>query len=113
MEFFQKMLQDAGQLHDFDKLSEIDWFLKDFQTGFKETGWWDNHRKVNRHHILQDDGARDDVNLVDVLELIVDCVMAGMARAGDVYTLEIKPELLMKAFENTVKLIKQNVKVVE
>lgn len=113
IEFFQKMLRDAGQSHDFDKLSEIEWFLRDFKTGFKETGWWDNHRKVNRHHVLQEDGIRDDVNLVDIIEFIVDCVMAGMARSGSVYDLEIKPELLVKAFENTVKLLKQNVKVVE
>jgi hypothetical protein len=82
-------------------------------TGFKEHSWWDNHRKVNRHHLLQADGVPQDVNLIDVLDMIADCVMAGMARSGSVYALDIKPEVLMAAFQNTVELLKNNVEVVE
>ena len=76
-----------------DKIAGIDGFHRDFLTGFKQTTWWDNHRKINRHHLLQDDGVPADVNLVDVLDMIVDCVMAGMARTGSVYPLDIKPEV--------------------
>ncbi|HUD75085.1 MAG TPA: hypothetical protein VMQ76_08430 [Terracidiphilus sp.] len=53
-----------------------------------------------------------DVNLIDVLDMICDCVMAGMARSGSVYPLNIKPEVLMTAFQNTVELLKANVTVV-
>ena len=45
--------------------------------------------------------------------MIADCVMAGMARSGSVYPLNIKPEVLQTAFENTVKLLKENVTVEE
>ena len=73
-------------------------------TGFKQTTWWDNHRKVNRHHLLQADaGVPEDVNLIDVLDMICDCVMAGMARSGSVYSLQtLTLEVLRRAFENTV-----------
>lgn len=109
--FFASKLTESASVHDFDKLTEIDWFHADFLTGFKETGWWDNHRKINRHHLLQEDGIPEDVNLIDVLEFISDCTMAGMARTGDVFPLEISSELLQKAFSNTAKLLKDTIEV--
>jgi len=109
--FFSSKLTEAAGRHDFDKLTLIDWFHSDFKTGFKETGWWDNHRLINRHHIDKPDGIPDDVNLIDVLEHISDCVMAGMARTGNVYDLKLSNELLQKAFQNTVELLKLQVKV--
>jgi hypothetical protein len=108
--FIHKIVEAAGE-HDYDKLTEIDWFHRDFVTGFKETGWWDNHRKIHRHHINVDDGIPEDVNLLDVLEHIADCVMAGMARSGDVYELKLSDELLQRAFANTVTLLKDQVVV--
>jgi len=111
MSFFSSKLFTAAAEHDYDKLTEIDWFLSDFKTSFQQTGWWDNHRKINRHHLGQPDGVPQDVNLLDVLEYIADCVMAGMARSGDVYALEPSDELLRKAFDNTVALLKSQVKV--
>lgn len=111
--FFASLLALAAARHDFDKVSDIDQFHADFQTGFKQTGWWDNHRQVNRHHLDKPDGVPEDVNLIDVLEHIVDCVMAGMARSGSVYELKLPDEVLQRAFANTVELMKANVKVVE
>ncbi len=109
--FFMRKLDDASIRHDFDKLTDIDTFHADFVTGFKQTLWWDTHRRINRHHLTIADGVRDDVNLIDVLDFIVDCVMAGMARSGSVYKLELSPELLEKAFQNTVELLKREVVV--
>lgn len=43
--------------------------------------------------------------------MIVDCVMAGMARAGEVYPLDIDPDVLMRAFNNTADLLKENIVV--
>lgn len=113
MNFIKEQIDISSALHDHDKLSGLDWFHADFITGFKQTGWWDNHRKVNRHHLLQDDGVPSNVDLVDVLDMIIDCVMAGMGRTGSVYPLEIKPEVLMTAFQNTVELLKSQVIVEE
>ena len=101
----------AANNHDWDKIHDIGEFYRDFQTGFKRTVWWDKHRKVNRHHIDKPDGFRDDVNLIDVMEYIVDCVTAGMARSGVVYDLKLDSELLQKAFTNTCELVKNNVEL--
>jgi hypothetical protein len=109
--FFREALVKASSVHDFDKIEDIDGFHRDFVTGFTRTEWWDNHRKVNRHHLLQEDGVPADVNLIDVLDMIADCVMAGMARSGSVYDLNINPGVLLKAFNNTVEMLKKEVVV--
>jgi hypothetical protein len=113
LDFFMAQVCAAGQRHDTDKITDIDGFHRDFITGFKQTDWWDAHRKLNRHHLLQADGVPTDVNLIDVLDMIADCVMAGMARTGSVYPLNIEPDVLMRAFQNTVELLKANVRVEE
>lgn len=111
MAFFSGKLIEAAGCHDYDKLTAIDWFFSDFRTKFEEHGWWDNHRKIHRHHLGQEDGVPQDVNLLDVLEYIADCVMAGMARSGEVYPLAASDDLLRRAFENTVTLLKSQVVV--
>ena len=113
LDFFMARICEAGQNHDPDKLTDIDGFHADFITGFQQTGWWDRHRRMNRHHLTQEDGIPDDVNLIDVLDFIADCVMAGMARSGSVYPLNLPPELLERAFQNTVELLKAQVVVAE
>jgi hypothetical protein len=107
--FFAEEIHEAGQRHDFDKLTDIDTFHADFVTGFEHTLWWDTHRRINRHHLSEPDGVREDVNLIDVLDYIADCVMAGMARSGSVYPLHLSPALLERAFQNTVTLLKAQV----
>lgn len=111
IDFFKTMLDSAALLHDYDKITALDKFHADFITGFKQTEWWDNHRKVNRHHLLEEDGIPRDVNLIDVLDMIVDCVMAGMGRTGKVYPLKIPQALLITAFNNTVELFKNQIEV--
>lgn len=110
-EFFVRMMQRQAALHDHDKLSDIEGFHRDFQTGFAQTVWWDKHRKINRHHLLQEDGVPNDVNLVDVFDLIVDCTVAGMARTGEVYPLTIPHSVLQRAFENTCRLLHSHIQV--
>lgn len=111
LDFLMSKVFEASDRHDFDKLTDIATFHGDFTTGFTQTLWWDTHRRINRHHLNSDDGVRDDVNLIDVLDFIADCVMAGMARSGSVYPLKLSPELLEKAFQNTVTLLKAEVVV--
>jgi len=111
--FFSSKLVEAAGEHDFDKLTAIDWFHADFVTGFKQTGWWDNHRRIHRHHLDKPDGVPANVNLIDVIEHISDCVMAGMARSGSVYELKLPDDLLQQAFKNTVALLKAEVAIKE
>jgi hypothetical protein len=111
LSLFEIMLYKAGKIHDHTKLLGIDQFYADFKTGFKTHDWWDSHRKQERHHIGQADGVREDVDLIDVLEFIADCVTAGMARSGSVYELKLPDELLQKAMKNTVDKLKAKIVV--
>jgi hypothetical protein len=111
LELFAAKILDAMVEHDTDKLTDIDGFHADFVTGFTQQEWWTRHRQLNRHHLTMADGVRDDVNLIDVLDFIADCVMAGMARSGSVTPLSLPPELLERAFQNTVTLLKSQVEV--
>lgn len=113
LQFFGLKVAEAYLAHDTDKISDIDGFHRDFVTGFTQTTWWDAHRRLNRHHLTMEDGIPADVNLIDVLDFIADCVMAGMARSGSVYPLALPPELLERAFQNTVELLTKQVEVVE
>lgn len=113
MAFFANKLFLAAAEHDYDKLTEIEWFYADFQTKFEKTGWWDNHRKIHRHHLDYADGVPADVNLLDILEYVADGVMAGIARSGEVRPSNISDELLRTAFTNTEALLAAQVRVVE
>lgn len=109
--FIVDKVMEASRAHDRDKISDIEGFHQDFLTGFAKTEWWDRHRQLNRHHLNVEDGIPEDVNLIDVLDYIVDCVMAGMARSGSVYELTLLPGMLEKAFRNTVDLVTAQVEV--
>lgn len=111
LRFFKLLLVRSMLAHDIDKLSDIDGFHADFVTGFKTVEWWTRHKRLNRHHLTDHDGVPTDVNLIDVLDYISDCIMAGMARSGSVYELVLSPELLTRAFQNTVELLKKQVVV--
>lgn len=113
LNFFVQKVEEAARNHDSDKISNLAGFHADFLTGFKEHTWWDEHRKLNRHHLNMEDGIPADVNLIDVLDYIADCVMAGMGRAGTVTPLDVNPVLLMRAFHNTIELLKTEVVVEE
>lgn len=111
LSFFSGLILEAAIRHDYDKIEDIEGFYRDFRTKFEQTAWWDAHRQLNRHHLTMADGVREDVNLIDVLDFIADCIMAGMARSGSVYPLKLSPELLDRAFQNTVELLKREVVV--
>jgi hypothetical protein len=119
--FFAGKLTEAASVHDWDKLSLIDFFHRDFTTEIcKPGGWLESHYRIHRHHLSkppfegrEDMGVPDDVNLLDVLEMIADCVMAGMGRAGTVFPLNLSDDLLQRALVNTTLLLKQQVVVAE
>lgn len=113
MDFFSDQCLSAGRNHDRTKITHIDSFHNDFKNGFKEghTSWWEMHQKEERHHLKNEAFIQDDVNLIDILEQITDGVMAGLARSGEYRQEPISPELLKKAYDNTIKLLLNNVTV--
>lgn len=78
---------------------------------FEDGKWYPMHCETERHHLNKH--CPDDVNLIDVLEMICDCVCAGMARSGSVYSVEIPSEILQKAVENTVQMCMDAVEIEE
>jgi hypothetical protein len=109
--FFQQELFVAKCDHDHTKLTHIDDFHKDFSCGFATQDWYAMHKATERHHLEAEDGIRDDVNLIDVLECVADCVMAGMGRSGTVRPSGISDETLRKALNNTFDLLASQVVV--
>ena len=73
--------------------------------------WYQTHINAERHHL--NDHCPEDVNLIDVLEMICDCVCAGMARKGNVYPVTISSEILQKAVENTTNMCIEAVEMIE
>ena len=101
--------------HDHTKIEGIDQFYEDFTTGkqggeFKALPWWQLHM-TERHHL--NDSVPEDVNLLDVLEMVVDCTVAGLARSGEVYDITIPEDVLKKAIDNTKDLIINNTEIID
>ena len=112
LHFFIDKLETQADRHDYTKLTHERDFWEDFwSSDFVNAGWYQMHVHAERHHPTS--YCHDDINLLDILEMIADCVVAGKARAGQVRPLEINDEILKKAFENTVKLVDENTEVVE
>ena len=105
-----QIIDHRGEKHDYTKKSQERMFYNNFLstmndgTDFVNDEWYQLHIKAERHHLSSN--CPNDVNLIDVLEMIVDCVCAGMARSGEIRDLEINPDILNKAVQNTAKLIK-------
>ena len=112
-DFFLQLMERQKHIHDLTKINDIDGFFEDFKTGFKRQVWWEDHQRKERHHFNNPDFIQDDINLIDVIDQIVDGVMAGMARSGEYRQEKVGPELLAKAYNNTVKLLLDRVEVVK
>lgn len=79
---------------------------------FMDGEWARLHYDVlERHHLSRH--CPSDVTLFDVLEMIFDCVSAGMTRSGSVYPIELPDEVLQKAMSNTVDYLVKHVEVTD
>lgn len=104
--FADSLILKAGE-HDLHKIETINAFHEAFTNGFKDETWWNEHKK-ERHHLPDD---MTDIDLLDILEYIADCVMSGMARTGTIYDVKISNEKLQLAFKNTVYKLKNDIVV--
>ena len=95
--------------HDWTKVSEpfASWVYDDMKANiedgkkpFTDMEWYKLHVNAERHHL--NDRVPEDVDLIDVVERLVDCVSAGMARSGSVYDVTVPDDVLRKAVANTV-----------
>ena len=111
-------LSEISLRHDWTKIDGIEQFAEDFKKvqedksiDFKTLPWFKRHVTTERHHV--NDCCPEDVNLFDLFERIADITTAGMARSGKIYNDILSPEILTKAYTNTVKLLKDNIEVVD
>ena len=102
-------LIQSAQNHDHTKIQYIDKFYNDFKNNFQTTQWWQLHQQKQRHHLSTQLGCHDDVNLFDVLQFMVDGIVAGIARSGKYIPANIDCNILLKAFNNTVSKLLENI----
>jgi hypothetical protein len=116
---FCEILRVSASDHDWTKVREPyrSMFYRDMASVMEHgmdffDGEWSklHYYELERHHLKRH--CPDDVDLFDVIEMICDCVAAGMARSGDVYDLDISEDILQKAVKNTVKLLKEQIEVI-
>ena len=119
-DFFSGELVKRVINHDWTKLHEPyrSMFYRDLcavmegRMDFFDGKWSQLHyNELERHHLKRH--CPDDVNMFDVIEMICDCVAAGMARSGDIYDLDIPSDILQKAVLNTANLLKEEIEVVD
>ena len=117
---FCDLLETSVMIHDWTKIIEpfATMFYDDMcatirgERDFFDGEWSKLHYyELERHHLKRH--CPDDVTLIDVVEMVCDCVSAGMARSGEVYDLDIDETILTKALKNTVSLLKEQIEVVE
>lgn len=117
MNFLADQIVNAGKTHDWTKLDNFD---KEYcplvlsgktNEEFMASDWHERHIFTERHHVNHD--AKADVNLIDILEHIVDVVMAGNGRAGHISSryCDIDPNLLYRAYWNTIRMLDDIVEV--
>ena len=113
-------IRNCGAMHDYTKLREPNksLFYRELcatiegkMNDFTEGEWYLMHCATERHHLNV--FCPDDVNLIDVIEMICDCVCAGMARTGEVRPIEIDADILEKAVQNTVTLLADAVEIIK
>ena len=113
-------LKGTAARHDWTKVEDPyrTMFYKDLcatiegKMEFMDGEWARLHyEELERHHLKRH--CPEDVNLFDVVEMICDCIAAGMARSGEIYDIDIPADVLTKAVKNTVEILKSHVEVVE
>ena len=118
MDEFANEIRKRGKIHDWTKIDEPyrSMFYRDMcnaiegKMSFFDGEWSKIHyEELERHHLNR--SCPEDVNLIDVIEMLCDCVVAGKARSGDVYEITIDDDILKRAVKNTIEILKDNVVV--
>lgn len=114
MNMLSEHLVEIGEKHDWTKIAYFDDFARDTlerqdTPNFKDREWYNIHTEYERHHI--NSRVPVDVDLFDILECVVDCIVAGKTRSGSVnHDFLILPQSVMNtAYWNTVKKIEENI----
>lgn len=119
MYFINERIRERRTKHDDTKVIEPykSIFYRDLcdaiggKINFEDGEWYKMHCETERHHLNK--YCPEDVNLIDVIEMICDCICAGMARTGEIRPIEISTDILQKAVNNTAIMLANNVEIIE
>lgn len=118
MDYIAELIHNRGLRHDYTKVGDYFPLFNDTvmqglsNEEFEKSEWKQLHLHKERHHL--NGNVPVDVNLVDVIEMLVDVVMAGNGRSGQISSYYCKiqdPALLERAYWNTIKLLDDVVEV--
>jgi hypothetical protein len=105
-------LKEIGKKHDHTKEDYFDEFYDALNSGnINNSEWYEKHFTEERHHLLRK--VPEDVNLLDVLEQIADCIATGLIRGDgkiDYNYLKLSNEVLQNAYMNTAKMLENIMK---
>lgn len=111
LNIFIEMIKKSITYHDYTKINNsCNGINEDFYNMLvnkEKNNWWKLHQNIERHHLTKPEYVQEDVNLIDVLEMIADGFSAGVGRKGfyENWYGEFDKDLLLKAFNNTIKLL--------
>jgi len=118
LQWLQHKLYNIGLRHDYSKLYNMTEFYDSYVKSYEDKNytfckdkWYSEIHSKERHNLQ--DYPPDDINLLDVLEYIADRVMGDLGRWGRYKEYKLSPELLTKAYNNTIELLKNNSEVEE
>lgn len=110
-----RRLREIGDKHDWTKKEQEDEYYDSYVTSkkngtdFHKSDWYKNHVKEERHHIKYH--VAQDINLLDILEVVCDHCCDELVEKGRVGKMDIDEDVLMKAFNNTVELVKSFIRL--
>ena len=116
MDIIATVIQIRGASHDLTKKTYFYEFYEDIierntnNTPYLERKWGKLHTTKERHHL----NARIpvDINLIDVLEFICDCISTGYERDSfDINYLQLDSDVLQLAYKNTIIKLQEEVDV--
>jgi len=115
---FKKLPQNIMKIEDVNFTDVDDEYAENVlekltEKEFKSREWYRKHVTTERHHIKT--FCHEDINLLDVLEMIADITSAGIGRYNnfDWKFAELDEKILLKAYENTIQLVLDNIKVAD
>lgn len=110
MKVIASKLQYHGIIHDYTKRENIEEFWEDTRLRkedipLEEREWIEKHITQEQHHLNLN--AAPTITLIDVIEFIVDCMVTAKSTGEevDLENLKLDPEILMTAYNNTIKYI--------
>ena len=109
-------LRAMGERHDHTKIEHFEEYYKDFYDStidpetMDNTDWQLYHAKEERHHLKK--RCPKDVTLLDVLEMAVNHVCYWKTTTGKTRMVELNRDILKRAFNNTLRYIDKNTKVI-